>query len=156
MVLGLSWASVVAQKSGVPAGSNANDQVADSSPVIDGPTADASTKSADSEKPHNDAVTKKTQNPRPKNSAQSSKSQHSQERSDEYKKRVATELKSKKITQAQADILNKQIDELSQFRLDLSVKPKDERLTLRTQKREEMTKWAKDNNLPTYLLRGLI
>ena len=70
------------------------------------------------------------------------------------KDRIAADQKSKRVTSEQAKAIRAKLDELYNFRKDMLGKATSESVSDRSQMRQEIRDWAKDNDVPTrYFIR---
>jgi hypothetical protein len=75
------------------------------------------------------------------------------ERTQEMKDRLAQAVKDGKLTQDQADKITAKLAEMKANREDLSGKTPEERHEAMKAARDEIKKWAEDNNIPMEYLR---
>jgi hypothetical protein len=76
-----------------------------------------------------------------------------QKRQERMQTRLDQAVADKKLTQEQADKIKAKLKELHENRPDMSNKTTDERKTFMKEKKTELEKWAKDNNIPLEYLR---
>jgi len=73
-------------------------------------------------------------------------------RIDRAKDRIAKAVEKKQLTKEQADSLNKKIDELKSFSSLIENKSPEEHSKAISEKRKELSQWAKDNKIsPMYI-----
>jgi len=73
---------------------------------------------------------------------------HQAERKQEMKDRLSQAVKDGKLTQAQADKITAKMAEMKIFHESLKDKTKEERKAAMDAKRDELKKWAEDNDIP--------
>ena len=73
---------------------------------------------------------------------------------DELAKRITQALDTKRITDAQAKALNKKLAEIDKFVSANKSKSNEEQSKAASDKRKELSKWAKDNNIPNRYIVG--
>jgi len=73
---------------------------------------------------------------------------HQAEREQAMKDRLSQAVKDGKLTQAQADKITAKMAEMKAFHESLKDKTKEERKTAMDAKRDELKKWAEDNDIP--------
>lgn len=77
-------------------------------------------------------------------------------RKDRIQRRLDQALTAGRISRAQADSIQKKYQELADFRKQLGTLSATDRLTRRNTKRNELLKWARENNLPKDLVISLV
>lgn len=73
---------------------------------------------------------------------------------DTIAKRIEQAQKSKRITDAQAKLLNKKLNDIEKFVKSNKSKNSQDLIKAISDKRRELQKWAEDNNIPTRYVAG--